>query len=86
MSDGTMVAGLTEPEQLYELHGLDRGLSGHFELLGERDGFMVVRPVTNPPRPDRQMCLLLRFRDALIVEMRDFANAQAAMSYAGITQ
>jgi hypothetical protein len=113
VSDGTTVAALTEPEQLYELldpdvmwysvdvnsnytcnssddaiaciqRGLENGLTGHFELLGERDDFVVVRPVTDPPRPDRQLCLLLRFRDGLIVEMRDFANAEAALRYAGI--
>jgi hypothetical protein len=64
--------------------GLEAGLTGRFEVLGERDGFVVVRAVTDPPRPDPQLCQLMRFRDGLIVEMRDFADAQAALSYAGI--
>ena len=113
MSDGSTVAALTEPEQLYELldpdvmwysvdvdsnytcngsddaiaciqRALDAGITGRFEVLGEREGFVVVRPVTNPPRPDPQMCQLMRFRDGLIVEMRDFADARSALGYAGI--
>jgi ketosteroid isomerase-like protein len=55
-----------------------------FELFGERDDFVVVRPVFDPPRPERQLCLLLRFRDGLIAEMRDFADAATALAYAGI--
>ena len=61
----------------------EAGLTGHFELVGERDDFVVVRPVLDPPRPDRA-CLLLRFRDGSIVEMRDFDSPQGACAYAGI--
>jgi len=63
---------------------LARGLTGRFELVGERDDFVVVRAVLDPPAPEWRGCLLLRFRDGLIAEMRDFADAQAALSYAGI--
>jgi hypothetical protein len=66
--------------------GLARGLTGHFELVGERDDFVVVRPVLDPPAPERQLCLLLRFRDGLIAEMRDFASTEAALRYAEIRQ
>jgi hypothetical protein len=64
--------------------GLARGLGGRFELLGEGDGFAVVHPVLDPPQPARQQCLLLRFRDGLIVELRDFPDAEAALRYAAI--
>ena len=60
------------------------GLTGRFELLGERDDFVLVRPALDPPRPGTS-CLLLRFRDGLIVEMRDFDSPQAARLYAGIS-
>ena len=63
---------------------LDRGLSGRFEVIGEQDDAVIVRPVLDLPVPEREMCLLLRFRDDLIVEMRDFASSAAARSYAGI--
>jgi hypothetical protein len=63
-------------------HGLTQGLRGRFELLGERDDFVVVRAVLDPPEPERTNSLLLRFRDGLIVEMRSFATPEAALSYA----
>lgn len=59
------------------------GLTGSFELLGERDDFVAVRPALDPPRAGGT-CLLLRFRDGLIVEMRDFDSPQGACAYAGI--
>jgi ketosteroid isomerase-like protein len=63
---------------------LARGLSGRFEVIGEQDDTVIVRPVLDSPAPERELCLLLRFRDGLIVEMRDFASTAAARSYAGI--
>jgi hypothetical protein len=64
--------------------GLAGGLAGRFELIGEREDFVVVQPVLDPPR-EHTMCLLLRFRDGLIVEMRDFWSRQDALRYAGIS-
>jgi hypothetical protein len=61
------------------------GMTGHFEVLGEGDDVAVVRPVVDPPRQG-DGCLLLRFRDDAIVEMRDFISAQAAFAYAGIVR
>jgi len=52
-------------------------------VLGAGDDSVVVQPVLDPPR-DSAQCLLLRFRDGLIVEMRDFASSDAARLYAGI--
>jgi len=63
---------------------LAAGLNGRFEVLGEREDAVVVRPLFDPPQPQRRMCLLLRARDGLIVELRDFASGDAALSYAGI--
>jgi hypothetical protein len=63
---------------------LARGLRGRFELLGEAEDLAVVHPVLDPPEPPRPMCLLLRSRDGLIVEMRDFPDAASALHYAGI--
>ncbi|HEY3922385.1 MAG TPA: hypothetical protein VGL76_09755 [Gaiellaceae bacterium] len=63
--------------------GLEGRVSGRFEVVGERDDFVVVRAVTEPPR-DTDSALLLRFRDGLIVEMRDFVSPAAALRYAGI--
>ena len=59
------------------------GVSGHFEVLVDRGDAVVVRPVLDPPR-NGEMCLLLRFRDGLIVEMRDFVSADHALAYAGL--
>ena len=42
-----------------------------------------MQPVVDPPR-DRTGCMLLRFRDGLIVEMRDFTSREAAFRYAEI--
>lgn len=62
--------------------GLVAGLTGHLEVLGASDDFVVVRPVTEPPR-ETDHVLLLRFRDGLVVEMRDFESSEAALRYAG---
>ena len=35
---------------------VEAGLTGRFELLGEHDDFVVVRPVLDPPRPRRRTC------------------------------
>ena len=59
------------------------GMTGRFEVVGVGADTVVVQPVLDPPR-DGSQCLLLRFRDGLIVEMRDFASSAAARSYAGI--
>jgi hypothetical protein len=63
---------------------LAAGLTGRFEVIGERDDFVVVRPVLDPPSEIGAMCQLLRFRDGLIVEMRDFESPEGALRYAGI--
>ena len=60
------------------------GLKGRFEVLGEAADAVVVHPAFDPPRHATEMCLLLRFRDDLIVEMRDFGSAAAALRYAGM--
>jgi len=62
---------------------LAAGLTGRFDVLREHDDVVVVRPVLDPPR-DFNLCMLLRFRDGLIVEMRDFVSPQAAYAYAGL--
>ena len=59
------------------------GMTGRFDVVGAGDDIVVVQPVLDPPRHSSQ-CLLLRFRDGLIVEMRDFASSEAARRYAGI--
>ena len=59
------------------------GLTGRFEVIGEREDFVVVQPVLDPPR-EHDPCLLLRFRDGLIVELRDFRSGEDAFRYAGI--
>lgn len=61
------------------------GLSGRFEVLRERGDDVIVRPVFEPQFEPR-FCQLLRFRDGLIVEMRDFVSPEAAYRYAGITE
>ena len=61
-----------------------RGLNGRFEVLAESDDAVVVRPVFDPPRSGSEMCLLLRTRDGLIVEMRDFASSESGLRYAGV--
>jgi hypothetical protein len=63
---------------------LGAGLTGRFELLGEREDAVVVRPSFDPPRPASELCLLIRAREGLIVELRDFASSDAALRYAGI--
>ncbi len=113
MSLRDTVAGVSTPEQLYELldpdvmwysvdvdsrctcNGIDdavaciernvsRGLTGRWHVIGETDDAVVVRPLLDPPRPGSELSLLLRFRDDLIVEMRDFATPTAALHYAGM--
>lgn len=59
------------------------GMTGRLEVVGAGDDSVVVQPVLDHPR-DSAQCLLLRFRDGLIVEMRDFASRDAARLYAGI--
>ena len=59
------------------------GLAGRFDVLGSGEDVAVVRPVLDPPRGG-DGCLLLRFRDGAIVEMRDFVSPQAAFAYAGL--
>lgn len=59
------------------------GLTGRFDVLGEGDDVAVVQAMLDAPRPG-DACLLLRFRDGGIVEMRDFASPQAAFHYAGL--
>jgi hypothetical protein len=60
------------------------GASGRWELVAERDDFVVLHPVLDPPAPPRESCLLARVRDGLIVELRDFRTAGAALAYAAI--
>jgi len=62
---------------------LAAGVTGRFDVVGAGADTVVVQSVLDPPRESAQ-CLLLRFRDGLIVEMRDFASSAAARSYAGI--
>jgi len=59
------------------------GMTGRFDVLGEGDGVAVVQAVLDPPRTGNG-CLLLRFRDGAIVELRDFTSPQAAFGYAGL--
>ena len=56
------------------------GLTGRFDVVGEGNDAVVVRPVLDPPRAGDR-CMLLRFRDGLIVEMRDFESARDALGY-----
>jgi hypothetical protein len=62
------------------------GLSGRFDVLGEDGDVVVVRPVLDPPHDAGTFCQLFRFRGGLIVEMRDFASAEAASRYAGLAE
>ena len=62
---------------------LTAGMTGRFEVLAEHDEVVVVQPVLDPPRTGTG-CLLVRFRDEAIVELRDFVSPQAALAYAGI--
>ena len=62
---------------------LAAGMTGRFEVVGAGAETVVVQPVLDSRRESSQ-CLLLRFRDGLIVEMRDFDSSSAARSYAGI--
>jgi len=59
------------------------GLTGRFEVLAESGDVALVQPVLDPPRLG-DGCLLLRFRDGSVVEMRDFTSPQAAFAYAGL--
>ena len=61
-----------------------RGLTGRWDVVGAAGDAVVVRPVVDPPRTGSEQSLLLRFRDELIVEMRDFPTPDAALRYAGI--
>ena len=61
------------------------GIGGRFEMLREHGDDLVVRPVLVPPVWG-SFCQLLRFRDGLIVEMRDFVSPEAASRYAGIDE
>ena len=63
--------------------GLEAGLTGRFDVVGESGDFVVVQAVTEPPRA-LERALMLRFRDGLVVEMRDFESAGAALRYAGL--
>jgi hypothetical protein len=63
---------------------VSRGLAGRWDVVGEAGDAVVVRPVLDPPRPDSRLALLLRFREDLVVEMRDFTSPDAALRYAGI--
>jgi hypothetical protein len=58
-------------------------MTGRFHVVGSRDDFVVVQAVLDNG-PQFQGALLLRFRDGLILEMRDFDSADAACRYAGI--
>lgn len=64
--------------------GLARGLTGRWEVLGEGGDSVVLRAILDPPAPERTMCLLVRLRNGLIVELRDFASGDAALRYAGV--
>jgi hypothetical protein len=64
---------------------LAKGVTGRFDVLGEADDVVVVRPVLDAP-PDGTFCQLFRFRGGLIVEMRDFGSPAAAYGYAGIAE
>jgi hypothetical protein len=63
---------------------LAAGLTGRFDVVREQGDVVVVQPMLDPPRA--ALCLLLHFRDGLIVEMRDFESPEAACRYAGITE
>jgi len=63
---------------------LAAGIGGRFEVLREHGDDLVVRPVL-APSVWGSFCQLLRFRDGLIVEMRDFVSPEAAYRYVGIT-
>ena len=65
--------------------GVADGLTGRFEVLAEHDDIAVVQPVLDPPRGGG-FCLLVRFRDGLIVALRDFASPRDALAYAGIVE
>jgi len=58
------------------------GLTGHFDVLAAGDDLVVVSPVTDPPLPQAGF-LVLRLRDGLIVELRDFRTSADALRYAG---
>ena len=53
-----------------------RRLTGRREVVGEAGDGVVVRPVLDPPRPESELSLLLRFRD--------FRTPDAGLRYAGI--
>jgi ketosteroid isomerase-like protein len=57
-------------------------LTGHFDVLAAGGDVVVVSPVTDPP-PAQPGFLVLRLRDGLIVELRDFRSSAEALRYAG---
>ena len=63
---------------------LDTGITGRFDVVAQGPEYVVVQAITEPPR-ERDHALLMRFRDGLIVEMRDFASPAEAIRYAGMT-
>jgi hypothetical protein len=63
---------------------LDRGLTGRWELVAERDDVIVVHPVVEGPELNPAFHQVFRVRDGLIVEMRDFRTRGDALAYAGI--
>jgi hypothetical protein len=64
---------------------LERGLSGHWQVIAERDDFLVIRPVLDAPSPEAaDFHQVFRIRDGLIVEMRDYSTRAAALEYAGL--
>jgi hypothetical protein len=60
--------------------GMANDRSGTFEVLAERDDYVVVRAVTDVPGPERDRALLLRFRDGLIAEIRKLRLAGCGAS------
>ena len=59
-------------------------MTGRFDVVAARDDCVVVRPVVESREFEHAM--LLRFRDELIIEMRDFGSAAAACRYAGVEE
>jgi ketosteroid isomerase-like protein len=57
------------------------GLTGHFDGLAAGDDLVVVSPATDPPLLQPGF-LVLRLRDGLIVELRDFRSSADAHRYA----
>ena len=67
---------------------IERNLAGRsdgsWELVRECDDFVVLKPHLRDPDVEFEPHLLLRVRDGLIVEMRDFGSREDALRYAGI--